>query len=161
MKASTKIQLHKSANCAQSRRRKIGATDQPRSGVSNDRSQQQWELKHILVPTDFSKASKKALRYAVALAGKTGSQITLIHVLKIQPIDSEDYHVFIGCDPRLDKANNRLREVCGEVHVGPSLLRDSLVREGTAYRVITDAARELEADLIIIATNGRTGLAHA
>lgn len=35
------------------------------------------------------------------------------------------------------------------------------LRDGSAYDQIASAARELEADLIIIATHGRTGLTHA
>jgi nucleotide-binding universal stress UspA family protein len=38
--------------------------------------------------------------------------------------------------------------------------RSTLSRRGTPHREITEATRELTADLIIIATNGYTRLAH-
>ena len=40
------------------------------------------------------------------------------------------------------------------------LLADSLVRVGHPYQEITQAAQELKADLIVIATHGYTGLKH-
>ena len=36
----------------------------------------------ILVPTDFSPASKRALRYACRLADALGASVHIIHVLK-------------------------------------------------------------------------------
>ena len=39
-------------------------------------------FKHILVPLDGSRLSAKALPYAIELAGKYGSEITLIRVVK-------------------------------------------------------------------------------
>jgi len=159
MRTSRSLPLKRWENTAQSPRSKVGAIVQPRSRAGNNRFRQPWELKNILVPTDFSRSSKKALRYAVALAGKIGSQITLVHVIKPRPIESEPYPVMLGVDPRLIKANEALGKVCKEQDVEPSLLRNTLVREGTPHREITDAARELPADLIIIATNGHRGLA--
>ena len=159
MKTSARVPFKTWENTAQSRRSKVGAIVQPRSRAANNRSRQPWELKNILVPTDFSMSSKKALRYAVALAAKVGSQITLVHVIKPRPIDSEPYPLWLGIDPRIIKASEALGKVCKEQHVEPSLLRNTLVREGTPHREISDAARGLPADLIIIATNGHRGLA--
>ena len=39
-------------------------------------------LKKILVPTDFSPASRKSLSYALRFAGGPNSEITLLHVLE-------------------------------------------------------------------------------
>src|SRR5581483_4568686 len=40
------------------------------------------KLKRILVPTDFSEASLKALRYAVPFAERFGATIFLVHVIE-------------------------------------------------------------------------------
>jgi len=160
MKNSASMLKNKPALDVQSRRGQVGAPRQHRLGTPDNRSQEEWELKHILVPTDFSKPSNKALKYAVSLAARIGSQITLVHVIKPRPIESEPYTVWLGFDPREIEANDAMRKLCKEQHVDPALLRRTIVREGTPHREITAAARELEADLIIIATNGRTGLAH-
>ena len=144
----------------QGRRSNVRAIGQHQFGAPNNCTQDKWELKHLLVPTDFSKPSNKALKYAISLAARIGSQITLVHVIKPRPIDSEPYTVWLGLDPREIEANDAMRKLCKKQHVDPALLRQTIVREGTAHREITAAARELEADLIIIATNGRTGFAH-
>jgi len=159
MKTRTSVTLDKSGRRAQSRRSRVGAVGQPQARVAENRLRPPGELKNILVPTDFSRSSKKALRYAVALARKIGSQITLVHVAKPQPIDSEGYPALLVCDPRILKASEALGRVWREQHVEPCLLRNTVVREGTAHREIVEAARELPADLIIIATKGRRGLA--
>ena len=159
MKIRTSVGLGKSGGRAQSRRSRTGTVGQNQACAADSRLRQPGGLKNILVPTDFSRSSKKALRYAVALARKIGSQITLVHVAKPRPIDSEGYPVLLGCDPRILRASEALGRVWKEQHVEPSLLRSTVVREGTPHREIAEAARELPADLIIIATKGRHGLA--
>ena len=56
-------------------------TQKPSARVQNAARQTKWELRNILVPTDFSEPSKKALNYALCLAKQNGAKITLLHVL--------------------------------------------------------------------------------
>ena len=51
-------------------------------------------LKRILVPTDFSEHSKKALAYAVELAKTYSSEVVLLHALEL-PL----YPVSFGVGP--------------------------------------------------------------
>jgi hypothetical protein len=44
--------------------------------------------------------------------------------------------------------------------IGPEFLKEVLVRVGTAFEVITNVARDCEADLIIITTHVYAGLKH-
>ncbi len=119
------------------------------------------QLKHILVPIDFSEASEKALRYAGRFREQFGSKITLLHV--IQPMV---YPADFGYPPTivdtLDQAVRsqtevRLNELAGE---GATRV-DTLIRVGQPYFEIVAAAKDLDVDLIIINTHGRTGLKHA
>ncbi len=137
----------------------VGAVGKHRLPAPDNCSQQKCELKHILVPTDSSKSAKEALRYAVSLTGMIGSQITLLHVIRILPLESEGLSMLLGSDP-FANAYATLRKICRAEHVGPPLLRNMLVREGIPDQEIANVARELEADLIILATNGHTGLSH-
>jgi len=119
------------------------------------------QLKNILVPTDFSDASRKALDYAASLAKRVGGKITLVHVIEPLPDHSNSVDpIIMGSDFWQTQAKKAFRKLCEEGHVTESLLRTPVIREGPPHFEITEAARELEADLIIIATNGRTGLAH-
>src|SRR4051812_46945810 len=53
-------------------------------GIMNDQIGPALQLKHILVPTDFSEGSDKALRYAGKFAEQFGARVTLLHI--IQPM---------------------------------------------------------------------------
>ena len=151
MKTSGSVPLK--ANSTHSRRVTVGVTGQ-------HRSQEVWELNSILVPTDFSRPSNKALSYAASIAAKIGAQISLLHVIKPSSVGLQSETALLHSDPRLPEADNRMRQLCRKQHVDPHLIRNTLVREGTPHREITDAARELKTDLIIMATQGHTGLAH-
>ena len=117
---------------------------------------------HILVPVDFSAPAEKALRYAVSFARQFDAKITLLHVRPISyyPAEMGDIPTVIPADePATEKIQARLDADASRLV--PAEMRDrTLLRTGSAYDEICNAARELEADLIIIATHGRTGLKH-
>jgi nucleotide-binding universal stress UspA family protein len=117
--------------------------------------------KRILVPTDFSSTSMAALKYAVLYARQFGASLDLLHVLEPPPFlsDLKDVPLAMTEQEATKKATAELanlarREVDAAVPITP------LVRSGKAYVEITEAARELQADLIVIATHGYTGLKH-
>jgi nucleotide-binding universal stress UspA family protein len=56
-------------------------------------------------------------------------------------------------------AERKLAELIKE-RIGNRVPNESLVRRGPAYSQIVAAARDLNADLIILATHGYTGLKH-
>jgi nucleotide-binding universal stress UspA family protein len=112
-----------------------------------------FKLQKILVPIDFSDCSKKALDYAIPFARQFGAELHLLHVVEpypavpeMAPYDAETIEE--GC-----LKMEGLRKQLG--NVGPC---STFVRKGAPPTEITSAARELEADLIIISTHGRTGL---
>jgi universal stress protein A len=119
-------------------------------------------IRSVLVPTDFSQYSEKALEYAIPLAKQFGARLTLLHV--IEPVATPDFE---GAFP-LALENARAREVCESAlkvlseKFGnePALIERRVVRQGRAFHEIANAARELKSDLIIIATHGYTGLKH-
>jgi universal stress protein A len=118
-------------------------------------------LRSILVPIDFSEPSKKALSYALGIAKRNGAKITLLHVIEpIAVYPDAAYPVMMGADLGPTAAKGAFRKLCREEAVDARLIRSTVIRRGTPHQEITGAARELETDLIIIATNGYTGLAH-
>jgi universal stress protein A len=103
------------------------------------------QIRKIAVPTDFSDASDRALDYAAALARGTGASLYLIHVLR----DQAQYH----------DARARLAVAADQhTHGIPRVTME--VRDGEPADSIAEAALHYGADLVVLATHARTGLAH-
>jgi nucleotide-binding universal stress UspA family protein len=103
-------------------------------------------IRKICVPTDFSEASDRAVTYAAALARGFGASLYLVHVLK----DHTEYHA----------ARTALARIAA-TRAGNAACLATEVRMGDPAECIRDAARHYGADLIVMATRGRTGLSHA
>jgi nucleotide-binding universal stress UspA family protein len=117
------------------------------------------KIKTILVPIDFSDTSKKALVYAVRMAEQFGSKIVLLNV--VEPVATPDfaYHpLMLETDKAKSAARTALETVGREALMSPAMLDRVLVRYGTPFTEITNVARSVKADLIILTTHGYTGL---
>ncbi len=112
-----------------------------------------FQLKKILVPEDFSDCSKKALQYAIPFARQFGAELTLLHLAQRYPLATEMGPVEVESIEDLQNSLEGLREM-----VGDTVYSKALVREGDAVAGIIAAAKELDIDLIILSTHGRTGL---
>jgi universal stress protein A len=118
-------------------------------------------FKKILVPSDFSPASHNAFRFALHFGQHFGAQLHVIHVL--EPVLSPR---FAGLPeaPALSKdelatVEKDLRtwaDSAGAVGVPTKLV----IRNGLPGHEIVEAAKDLEVDLVILATQGHTGWKH-
>ncbi len=118
----------------------------------------------ILCPVDFSAASEEAARYAVTLAGALGAKkITFLHVYQrvTYPVP-----VMGGSfiDPETEEAikEHLRRQVEGLAtrHGGHAVSVVAELIEGFPHPTIVERAKELDVDLIVMSTHGRTGLGH-
>ena len=119
-------------------------------------------LKKILVPTDFSETSKKAVQYALRFAEQFGCEIALLYVVEpTTPIAEAPlgFEVFTDKD-EFSMAEKDLAVLAAESHTNGAHSVGSFVRIGHAPNEITKAAKDLDADLIIIATHGYTSWRH-
>lgn len=118
------------------------------------------KLEKILAPTDLSKLSRAALRYALDMAYSQGAEVVVYHVI------SEDGDWF-DKDDALNPANSLIpkqkqrlaefvKENCAEF-LGKVKVRE-IVEAGVPYKEIVRKAEEERADMIIMSTHGRTGL---
>jgi nucleotide-binding universal stress UspA family protein len=118
------------------------------------------DIKRILVPTDFSAPADAALTYALGLASQLGATVSLVHVFD----DAMGVHSggYVPIPPGLQgeivaDLRRRLAEVAarrGHSELNPQVLI------GPVARAIVDGARESQADLIVMGTHGRHGMAH-
>ena len=117
-------------------------------------------IKKILVPTDFSGASHKALEYAAHFAKSLRAELIFVHVLE-SPSNLPFESLPTACAEEL-KANceeNLAATVRAARTAGVSEARP-IVRTGAATHEILEAAKELEVDLIVIGTHGLAGWEH-
>jgi universal stress protein A len=146
-------------------------TGSRRVGSANGRAKSQptprqtagaLHIRSILVPIDFSKPSIKALKYAAAFADQFGAKLTLLHV--IEPVGLNDFGgafpLAVENDRLIRISRDKLLNVPAKYGLDAELIEKTLVRTGVPFNEITNAARSLKADLIIIATQGNTGLKH-
>lgn len=118
-------------------------------------------MKKIVVPTDFSANAMKAVNYSAEIARRTGASIYLVHV--IEPITDKILQPY-PLDERLHEevAVARLKEMkmlgatLGEAY--PDLTFITELAKGPVKTAITDFAENLEADLIVMGTQGASGL---
>lgn len=121
------------------------------------------EAKRMLVPLDFSPPSHSAMRFACEWAKRFGSEVYLLHVIEPMntygvlgpeiawPLQTGDIHQPVQAELERLARNEFSDGIKVFIHL----------RDGVAYDQIVQAATDLNADLIVIATHGRSGLSHA
>lgn len=118
------------------------------------------DIKRILVPTDFSGPADAALTYALGLASKLGAEVSVVHVFDDPSGIRSGEYVPLPAEMRgeiLADLRRRLADVVAK-H-GDSQLTSQLLTGPTA-RSIVEGARDSQADLIVMGTHGRHGMAH-
>jgi nucleotide-binding universal stress UspA family protein len=121
------------------------------------------EIRHILVPTDFSDSSKRALDDAVGLARTFGAKLTLLHIVEL-PSYVTDGHipVHVSMALRDDLQASAQRELA-QLPAAGSMAPVEIVRRvvvGVPHQQILETAAAERVDWIVMATQGRTGLSH-
>ncbi|MFO8006157.1 MAG: universal stress protein [Candidatus Brocadiia bacterium] len=115
----------------------------------------------IVCAVDFSKYSDHALRYALSLARLFGAELTVVHVVEMPFLPS---YSMAGV-PDLSMPVEELEENARE-HLNEKLEQcrsehadvEAEVLTGSPFVEIIDFARQVEADLIVMGTHGRSGL---
>ena len=119
-------------------------------------------IKKILVPVDFSSLSKKAFNYALRLAQQFKTELTVLHVL--EPVTPATFEGLQVPPPFSEEdssgAEKGLSTLVGSARTAGVPKAKSSLRRGFASHEIVDAAKDLDVDLIVIATHGYTGWKH-
>ena len=110
----------------------------------------------ILHPTDFSKPCEEAFRVACALAKDHAARLSIVHVAVGPPI--APVHMPVS-PPLPEDPQAKLEEMLHRFQAAaPGLQGDYRIRQGNAATAIVEAAKELQSELIVMGTHGRTGL---
>lgn len=120
-------------------------------------------IRRILHPTDFSSASRAAFKRALELARASRAQLVIVHVIEpTVPMVGEGYippqtYEAIEASARA-YAKRGLDKVVAQARKA-GVRATARILEGTAHERIVRAARAVRADLIVMGTHGRAGLA--
>ncbi|MEO8166834.1 MAG: universal stress protein [bacterium] len=120
-----------------------------------------FQIKSILVPTDFSDLSLRALEHAERVAALADARITLLHVVEPR---SGGYGTsgMLGIAAQLEKkqqkeAAKNLRLIALQAHTRSRVRVVASVLIGNTASTIKRAATASRADLIVMGTHGATG----
>lgn len=111
---------------------------------------------HILVATDFSEASRRALSDALALATRYEAPLSVLHVIppELALINLESPREL---DMAWQTAQRKMKEFLSDI--GPHHnIEHIFLRSGPLSKVVESVIGEAEIDLLVIGTRGRGGL---
>ena len=120
-------------------------------------------IRRVLHPTDFSRASRAAFERAVETAKANRGELILLNVIAPTVLPIGDGYV----SPKLYAEMEASARAYAQRELTALIARarkagvrvTGILMEGTAHVRIVQAARRKRADLVVIGTHGRTGLA--
>lgn len=143
------------------------------------------EIKKILYATDLSENARLALAYAVSLAGFYGAGITIVHALEESPGMDAAIRYHVGperwAEIKKEQEQNARGAIMRKQHEDSPAMEDALkdfykdvsekvenqsfkldemvVKRGNPVDIIIDTAEKKNCDLIVMGTQGQSGLA--
>jgi nucleotide-binding universal stress UspA family protein len=120
-------------------------------------------FKEIVVPTDFSEYSLRAIDYGVEIAARFDSHLTLAYV--VEPLLQTADLTWTTVDfEELNKSHREMAEK--QLHgiiverIPKGIRCDSVVLFGKPFLEILKYAKDQNADMIVMATHGRGAISH-
>ncbi len=119
--------------------------------------------RRILHPSDFSSASRAAFAKAVELAKTNRAELTILHVLSsVMPVPGDGY-----ISPKVYEELVASTRAWARKQLGRRLAKakaagvraKGLLMDGVPHEAIMRAAKARRADLLVMGTHGRSGLA--
>lgn len=115
-------------------------------------------FERIVCATDLSPLANHTLPYGIALAGLFGSKLYLCHVIDIPPIAAMYGEVHLDLARQQTQIEKFVHEQLESLMGSNSADIEIIIVNGRAPDEIARIASEKEADLVIAASHGRSGL---
>lgn len=119
-------------------------------------------FKHILIPTDGSESSQRAIQKGTELAAALGAGVTIMtarvpasSLLSGAVYHAEDNPLDAAADASAQFWLDQGKKLAEQSSVSPNLL---CMRERSVYESILAAAHKVEADLIVMGSHGAGAL---
>jgi nucleotide-binding universal stress UspA family protein len=119
--------------------------------------------KSILVPTDFSEYSDRAIKQAVDIAEQNNAKIFLLHVVDKLQQCAIDYCIPVETMMKVQsdsekEASRKMQDEAKKITQAKKIDVTFDVKSGIPFEEILKGQQERKADLIVIASHGRTGI---
>lgn len=121
-----------------------------------------FNIKNVLLPTDFSDISLSAADYAIDLAAQYNARIHMLHVLEktppiltIRSLDLSEEKIKQSIE---NDAKVNLEAAVAKIRKGRDVIIMPVIRKGIDYQEIVKYSKDEKIDVIVIATHGRTGI---
>ena len=119
----------------------------------------------ILVATDGSALSKKAVKHAISLAASTGASLVALKVVPRYPVSFFDGSATLSVETVSEAemkwvtdAEAQLDAVVTQAQSAGVKAQTAVVKSDLIAESIISAARKHKADLVVMASHGRKGL---
>lgn len=111
-------------------------------------------FKNILLATDFSDTSEKAFNYAVAIARRHGSRISLAHVI---PPESVSFIPELPGERERDELKRQMDTLASRSELS-QIPHETVLRAGSVWSVLCAVIQQHDIELVVLGTHGRSGL---
>lgn len=120
-----------------------------------------YPFKTILCPVQFDDPQLIAVGLASQVARDLGATVYLLHVVPIIPAIGEPDTGVTAHSHAEDEARQKLQGIAAERLAGlKSEIITRVAGPGETAKAVLEAAGDIDADLIVLKTHGRHGLAH-
>ncbi|KYQ79509.1 universal stress protein [Acinetobacter lactucae] len=117
---------------------------------------------HILVPIDGSETSMVAIKEAIKLGKALNSKITVVQVMALDPFIADVYVKTGQTNDLIERTRTYLLDILQQAKqefTNKGLTVETKLLEGfVVHEEIIQAAQNLNADLIVMGSHGRTGV---
>ncbi len=113
------------------------------------------QIRSVLIATDFSRASEKPLRHAIAVARLFEARFYLLHVVSSPAVGPQATNA--ATEAAWSDANQLENQLIGSGELA-DLPYEFLVRQGNVWEEVRRVISERQVDLLVIGTHGRGGL---
>lgn len=117
--------------------------------------------RHVLVAASYSGGDAPVFRRARQLAEQYQAQLSMVHVLDDIPLPDTEYGTVISLDQAmptepLSSVKHKMLQIAAELQIDA---QNSWLVWGNPKQEIDILAKTIEADLIVVGSHGRHGLA--
>lgn len=126
------------------------------SHSSVDLSAPSFQMKRVMVCTDFSEASTRAVNEAYRLCESHGAELSILYVLQHDDLsewpDAENELALLSRERRRDL------EALGAGLTTSSVAVRTIYRDGETNSILLDVIQDESPDLVVVGTHGKRGL---